>query len=108
MLAIALRNAVNAFNTRRVVLGGFLGDLFALDPEPFESLRSGTHLLGAQMGIEIVEAQLGHSGALLGAAELVFRPLLDDPTMIGTAERRGAAVSEVVRLRRHEESELAV
>lgn len=107
-LLIALRNIVNTFNTRRIVLGGFLADLHAAVPEVFRPIVESGTMEGSPGGIELVRAQLGRNAALIGAAELVFRPLLSDPTIVGRAERRGAVMTELARMNRDRDSSLAV
>lgn len=107
-LLIALRNIVNTFNTRRVVLGGFLAALLAAAPEVFRPIMETGTMEGSPGGIELVGAMLGRNAALIGAAELVFRPLLSDPTIVGSAERRGSVVAELARLNRSHDASLAV
>jgi predicted NBD/HSP70 family sugar kinase len=82
-LARAIANAVNVFNPRLVVLGGFLGSLYtAAGHDLLERVRS-LALEGPRDEVEIVAATLGRDGLAVGAAELAFRGLLRDPA--GTA-----------------------
>lgn len=96
-LVIALRNAVNVFNTRRVVLGGFLGSLYSVVPELFAPISERSPMIGGGAGVEVERAQLGQSILMVGAAELAFADLLADPTIIGSPERvpaeRGAVAT---------------
>jgi predicted NBD/HSP70 family sugar kinase/biotin operon repressor len=89
-LVIALRNVVNIFNTRRIVLGGFLGSLSRVRPDMFESITARSPIAGGGSGIEVVRAELGTSILMVGAAELAFATVLADPTAVGTAVRRAA------------------
>lgn len=86
-LIVALRNAANVFNTRRVVLGGFLGSLYGVVPELFAPIVDQSPMIGGGAGVEVQRASLGPSILMVGAAELAFAPLLADPTLIGSAER---------------------
>lgn len=106
-LLIALRNIANTFNTRRIVLGGFLAAVHSAAPEVFRSMTESGTMEGSPGGIELVPARLGRNAALIGAAELVFRPLLGDPTIVGSAERRSSAMTELARMN-HRGSRLAV
>jgi predicted NBD/HSP70 family sugar kinase len=81
-LAIALRNFINIFNTRRIVLGGFLSSLYQVAPEQLDRLTRSGAMVGARDGIEIVRATLGSEILLVGAAELAFAELLADPASI--------------------------
>ncbi len=82
-LGIALRNAINVFNTRRIVLGGFLGSLHLVAPEQIDAVTRTGAMIGARDGVEIVRATRGSDLLLVGAAELAFAELLADPASIG-------------------------
>ncbi len=84
-LAIALRNAVNVFNPALIVLGGFLSSLFAADPERLESLMVEQSLWATAQDVRIVHAELGSALLMIGAAELVFTPVLWDPAALRPA-----------------------
>jgi predicted NBD/HSP70 family sugar kinase len=79
-LAITLRNATNVFNPELIVLGGFLASLFAAHPERLEQLVAERSLPVSGEGVRIVRAELGSRLLMIGAAELAFQPLLNDPT----------------------------
>ena len=81
-LGIALRNIVNALNPRRVVLGGFLATLLKVVGEAGIASHLGVALPGARYDVGFVAATLGRDVLLVGAAELVFAPVLDDPTLM--------------------------
>ncbi|MGV8859063.1 ROK family protein [Rhodoglobus sp.] len=81
-LGTSLRNAVNVLNPEVIVLGGFLASIFSADPE-FLIERVGSQALEASFeGVKIVPAQLGADLLMIGAAELAFAPLLDDPSAV--------------------------
>ncbi|GGE98166.1 ROK family transcriptional regulator [Mycetocola zhadangensis] len=84
ILSIALRNAINVLNPELVVLGGFLASLHALDPELLESLVAEQTLAAAFESVRIVRAQLGPDLLLIGAAQLAFEPLIDNPARSGS------------------------
>ncbi len=77
-LVNGVRNAVNAFTPELVILGGFLGTLFDLDPEGFTSSVRGV-LMEPLAEVQIRRGTLGSSRIHIGAADLAFEPLLQDP-----------------------------
>lgn len=79
-LATALRNATNVFAPERIVLGGFLGALHALDPDRLPALAAAQALAASAERLQIVPAALGTDILMIGAAELAFAPLLAAPT----------------------------
>lgn len=79
VLAFGIANLISVFNPEAVVLGGFLGDIYAARQD---RIRAGVRAnafapLGDNLRIE--RAKLGDDLLLVGAAELVFAPLLHDP-----------------------------
>lgn len=88
MLSTALRNTINILNPALVVLGGFLGALFDARPEKMTQLVGVQTLGPAFDDVKIVRAALGDQILLIGAAELVFENVLDDPAArVGAASR---------------------
>lgn len=86
-LAVAVRNAVNSFNPRLVVLDGFLGSLLdAASLEAPEALASDALPVAAE-SVRVVRARLRGRSLMIGAAELAFGGLLTDPA--GMPELRG-------------------
>jgi predicted NBD/HSP70 family sugar kinase len=85
ILSIALRNAINVLNPELVVLGGFLASLHAFDPDLLESLVAEQTLAASYESVRIVRAQLGADLLLIGAAQLAFEQLIDDPARLGLA-----------------------
>ncbi|WP_309108955.1 ROK family transcriptional regulator [Arthrobacter sp.] len=79
LLAVALTNFVNTFNPEIIVLGGFLGSIFDLDPERLVAAVAKETIGGLGAGVKIKRAVLGSELLLVGAAELAFAQLLSDP-----------------------------
>jgi predicted NBD/HSP70 family sugar kinase len=77
-LAIGLASLANIVDADRIVLGGTLGRLYTLDPEIVRSTLAERAFLADLAHTPIVPGELTDS-VLLGAAELAFQPLLDDP-----------------------------
>ncbi|MDQ1583687.1 MAG: hypothetical protein QOF36_1741 [Microbacteriaceae bacterium] len=78
-LAIVLRNAVNVFNPELIVLGGFLGSLLVAAPGRLASLVAERALSASAEQVSIVRSELGANLLMVGAAELAFAPLIDNP-----------------------------
>jgi predicted NBD/HSP70 family sugar kinase len=78
-LAVALRNAVNTLNPRLIVLGGFLGALYAAAPEYLDALVASQPLRASSEVVELRRAELGSKLLSIGAGELAFEALLADP-----------------------------
>lgn len=82
---------VNVFNPRQIVLGGLIGRIYPFVAELLERELDRLALPGSRDLVRIVPASLGVDATLLGAAELAFEPLLNDPgAWIGP--RRAAAL----------------
>lgn len=79
ILAVALSNAINVLNPELVVLGGFLASLHSRDPEALDRLVESSTVPAAWEGVHIRRAALAQDGLLIGAAEVAFRAVLDDP-----------------------------
>ena len=78
-LAVSLRNIVNAFNPQVIVLAGFLATLQAIDPGFLDRTLREQALTPPLEGAQIRAGALGSDLLMVGAAELAFGPLLDDP-----------------------------
>lgn len=78
-LAVALAGAINTLNPQLIVLGGFLGALYAVDPGRLTRAVSALTLGAAFDDVQIGPALLGSNLLLIGAAELAFEALLLDP-----------------------------
>jgi predicted NBD/HSP70 family sugar kinase len=79
-LGVALRGAINMFNPSVIVLGGFLGSLYRAAPDLLLAASASAAIAGSGDGVRIERAELGRDILTVGAAELVFTPLLGDPT----------------------------
>lgn len=76
---IGLRAVVNLFNPGVIVLAGMLAQVWAVrQAEVRESLGKGA-VIAELPALEIRPAALGEDSSLLGAAEVAFAPLLEDP-----------------------------
>jgi predicted NBD/HSP70 family sugar kinase len=80
-LGVALGTVINVLNPELVVLGGFLGSLFAIDPDQLETTIDASSLRASRESVRIRRAQLGSNLLMVGAAELAFGPLLGDPAI---------------------------
>lgn len=81
-LGAAVADLVNIFNPNRVVLGGLFAKTHPYMAEAI-SAKLDLHAQDPNAAmVSIVPATLGDDSTLLGAVELAFAPLLEDPTMI--------------------------
>jgi predicted NBD/HSP70 family sugar kinase len=77
-LGVGVVNLVNIFNPRMIVFGGTTRGVFAVtEPAVREALSSA--LAAPREQVRLSLAALGADSTVLGAAELAFRPLLDNP-----------------------------
>jgi predicted NBD/HSP70 family sugar kinase len=79
-LAIALRNSINILNPSAIVLGGFLGSLYAVAPSRLDELISGGPLKASSELVSVLRSELGANRLMIGAAELAFESVLEDPS----------------------------
>ncbi|MCW2794201.1 MAG: transcriptional regulator [Nocardioides sp.] len=79
ILAVALAGAINLLNPELILLGGFLGSLYACDPSHLEDAVAREALGTSWEGVRIAKAALGSGLLMVGAAELAFSALLEDP-----------------------------
>lgn len=79
ILSTALANAVNVLNPSLVVLGGFLATVAERDPSALQAGLAEQAMPGAAEQVEIRVAALGEDRLVIGAAELAFEALLEDP-----------------------------
>lgn len=78
-LATGIRNAVNAFTPELVILGGFLGTLYDRAPQALTDAVQAQLMPPLAQSLRLARGTLGLDRILIGAAELVFQPLLSDP-----------------------------
>ncbi|MGP3535951.1 ROK family protein [Microbacterium sp. RD1] len=84
ILATALANAVNVLNPAVIVLGGFLATLAELDLPALAAAVTAQSMPANAEGLDIRVASLAADRLLIGAAEAVFEPVLEDPAAIAT------------------------
>ncbi len=89
-LGIGLANLVNIFNPEVIVFGGLLRRVLPL-VESHLTQYMDVALVAPRQQVRFALPALGRDSALLGAAESVFTPLLNDP--LGTVGRRRGVVS---------------
>jgi predicted NBD/HSP70 family sugar kinase len=78
-LGFGLAGLVNVFNPRLVVLGGLFVRMLPLIGETVVSELDRRTLPATNRLVTLMPATLGLEASLIGAAELAFQPLLDDP-----------------------------
>ena len=79
-LGIALRNAINILNPNAIVLGGFLSSLYAVAPSRLDELISIGPLKASSELVSVRRSELGANRLMIGAAELAFESVLEDPS----------------------------
>ncbi|MEW2526587.1 ROK family protein [Streptomyces sp. NPDC047071] len=77
-LGLGLAGLVNILNPDRIVLGGLHRALLDADPERLRAVVADRSLWGRSGGVPILACTLDHN-SLVGAAELAWQPVLDDP-----------------------------
>ncbi|MGW4781200.1 ROK family protein [Streptomyces filamentosus] len=84
-LGLGLAGLVNILNPGRIILGGLHRELLDADPERLRAVVADRSLWGRSGGVPILPCTLDHN-SLVGAAELAWQPVLDDPlTALGGA-----------------------
>ncbi|WP_241985376.1 ROK family transcriptional regulator [Cryobacterium sp. TMS1-20-1] len=78
-LSVAISNFVNMFDPEMVVLGGFLGSLLSVGRERLAEAVSVSSIGSLGHAVLLERAQLRSRLMMVGAAELAFAGLLDDP-----------------------------
>ncbi|MGX2998636.1 ROK family protein [Streptomyces sp. JNUCC 64] len=77
-LGLGLAGLVNILNPDRIILGGLHKSLLEADPERLRAVVADRSLWGRSGGVPILPCVLDHN-SLVGAAELAWQPVLDDP-----------------------------
>lgn len=85
ILATALTNAVNVLNPSVIVLGGFLATIGEPDLAALLASVRAQALAAPAADVELTTAALGEDRLLIGAAELAFAALLEDPLTVMAA-----------------------
>jgi predicted NBD/HSP70 family sugar kinase len=78
-LGVGLATLINVFNPEVIVLGRLFGRLHPFTAASMEAELDRRALRASRERVRVVPAALGAEGALIGAAELAFEPLLSDP-----------------------------
>lgn len=78
-LGRAIASLVNTLNPHRVLLGGTLSAVLDLAREDIEASLAHYALEAPGRSVELIQPSFGDDSPLLGAAELAFAELLDDP-----------------------------
>jgi len=81
-LGIGLAGLINVLNPDRVLLGGLHRDLLAADPERLGAAVAKRSPWGRGSSVPLLPCALDQGG-LIGAAELAWQPVLDDPGTLG-------------------------
>jgi predicted NBD/HSP70 family sugar kinase len=79
ILSVAISNFISVFNPEIVVLAGFLGGLLEVNPERLLDRVASNSFHQLSADVELVRAGLCSQHLLVGAAELAFSPILNDP-----------------------------
>ena len=77
-LGIGLVNLVNMLNPQSIVLGGHLGAVYAVAGERVQA-QLASALPAARDQVRITSSELGGDATLIGASEVAFSTLLEDP-----------------------------
>ncbi|WP_338675001.1 ROK family protein [Streptomyces sp. SCSIO 30461] len=80
-LGLGLAGLVNILNPDRIILGGLHRELLDADPERLRAVVADRSLWGRSGGVPILPCTLDHD-SLVGAAELAWQPVLDDPLSV--------------------------
>ncbi|MFE2600265.1 ROK family protein [Streptomyces sp. NPDC059396] len=77
-LGLGLAGLVNILNPDRIILGGLHRELLDADPERLHAVVADRSLWGQGGGVPILPCTLDYN-SLVGAAEVAWQPVLDDP-----------------------------
>jgi len=80
-LGLGLADLINVLNPDRILLGGLLGDLLAADPGRLRATVAERSPWGRGSSVPLLACAL-ENGSLIGAAELAWQPVLDDPAIL--------------------------
>jgi predicted NBD/HSP70 family sugar kinase len=78
-IGFGVGNLVNVFNPEAVIFGGTLRDIYLVAAAQIRSRLNAIALPACREHIRLRTPELGRDAALIGAAELAFEHLLDDP-----------------------------
>ena len=80
-IGFGVGNLVNIFNPEAVIFGGTLRDIYLVAAAPIRSRLNAIALPACREHIRLRTPELGTDAALIGAAELAFEHLLEDPLL---------------------------
>jgi len=80
-LGLGLAGLINVLNPDRILLGGLHRDLLAADPERLRAAVAARTPWGRGSSVPVLGCGL-EDGSLIGAAELAWQPVLDDPALL--------------------------
>jgi predicted NBD/HSP70 family sugar kinase len=93
-LGIGLASLINVLNPTLVVLGGVLERIHPLIADELDEVLDRRTLRASRELLRVTPGALGADGALLGAAELAFEPMLADPAArLADVRRRQPALA---------------
>jgi predicted NBD/HSP70 family sugar kinase len=82
-LGLGLAGLINVLNPDRILLGSLHGDLLAADPGRLRAAVAERSPWGRGSSVPVLGCAL-EDGSLIGAAELAWQPVLDDPCLLDT------------------------
>jgi predicted NBD/HSP70 family sugar kinase len=80
-IGFGVGNLVNIFNPEAVIFGGTLRDIYLVAAAQIRSRLNAIALPACREHIRLRTPELGTDAALIGAAELAFEHLLEDPLL---------------------------
>jgi predicted NBD/HSP70 family sugar kinase len=80
-LGLGLADLINVLNPDRILLGGLHADLLAADPAGLRAAVAARSPWGRGSNVPVLGCAL-EAGSLIGAAELAWQPVLDDPAIL--------------------------
>ena len=84
LLGLGLAGLVNILDPDRIILGGLHRELLMADEQRLRSVVGERSLWGRDGGVPVLACSLDHN-SLVGAAELAWQPVLDDPLLLQEA-----------------------
>ena len=87
-LGLGLANLVNVLNPESIVLGGHLGEVYRVASDRVDDQLDAALPAGREL-VQVMSSSLGGDATLIGASEVAFTMLLDDP--VGMLRDRAAS-----------------
>lgn len=82
---VGMRAVINLFNPEMIVLGGCLAQIWDAAQDKVDEALGRTTLISPRSDVTICSGMFGMDSPLIGAAELAFAPLLQDPQSVALA-----------------------